>query len=281
MSKVYSTNEVINLPPDSPVPCFKGKLVSLWPAKSGQNERGDWSFQNGEVKDGLGKTIRFTLKDRAALKAPNGAEIVFICHSGNRGLTGVKAKDDEYKGKSQRVLWVTSTAEVLINGRPDGNPDASHETGQERSEGPGQGDDNVPMGDEPDNGGARAHGTQDSSQHEQQQNEPREKKDYPVAEAKIYLARCANLMILIRRAAAFVEENSKALVETSPDSFQALCATFWINITKETNLLDRMPVKPIVDTDVAAEPGETREEEERTTRQTKQQKAPAKGKGKR
>lgn len=97
------------------VPSVRGVLKEVWDRNSGQNAKGDWALQNLLLVDESGKDIKVKLQDRDAVpKTWKGREVYIYCNDGGKGLTGIKAKDDEYRGKVSRILSVTPSAHVEL-----------------------------------------------------------------------------------------------------------------------------------------------------------------------
>lgn len=92
---------------------ISGKIKKVWDYRTGQGKHGDWSFQNLELVDGR-DSIKIVLKDREELSARDweGLNVIISSTDGKNGWTGVKAKDDEYKGKVNRICWVTGSADI-------------------------------------------------------------------------------------------------------------------------------------------------------------------------
>jgi hypothetical protein len=102
---------------------FVGTVVKRFARKSGTNSQGEWSIENIEVKDAAGEVIKVKIKDCDPLDAAfvAGARIqIAATKSDKHGWIGVKAKDDDYKDKITRILWVTSSA-LVQTAPPDGN----------------------------------------------------------------------------------------------------------------------------------------------------------------
>ena len=112
--RVVTIAEVLAMGPDEIVPCVHGKITAIFGAKAGTSDKGNWSFQNGEIMDASDK-IRITLKDRAVLGNEWKGKTVYItCKQGEKGMTGIKRKDEEYRGQTKPILWVTPTAEITV-----------------------------------------------------------------------------------------------------------------------------------------------------------------------
>jgi len=109
----------------------EGVLTKIWDAKKGKTGKGsDYCLQNGELKEegtGLTTDITFASANHEQPKSRKGCKLRITCHEGEKGKSGVYMKQEEYKGKTTRKLWVTATAEVVdIN--------SSNGASQERSQ---------------------------------------------------------------------------------------------------------------------------------------------------
>lgn len=97
-----------------PIPRITGKIKVLFDRKTGTNDNGEWSMESGIMVDGEDE-IKFTLSGCPKLPYSKGETVVFRCKEGKKGLTGVKIKTDEYKGKNEPVVWVTPSS-VICSG---------------------------------------------------------------------------------------------------------------------------------------------------------------------
>lgn len=100
-------------------PAIQVTLTKLFDRKSGANEHGEWSIQNGEFSDGQ-TAIPCMFKDRPEIsKSWKGRELLIECHRGEKGLNGIVVHIDTHDGKTKKVLRITPTAEVsLVDGGP-------------------------------------------------------------------------------------------------------------------------------------------------------------------
>lgn len=112
-----------------------GRIQKVWDWKDGDGKYGRYSFQNIELVDGR-DTIKVVLKDRDELNERDwkGAQVIISSTEGKKGYTGVKAKDDVYKGKTTRIVWVTATADITED--RGGAPSRDKERSDDRREAP-------------------------------------------------------------------------------------------------------------------------------------------------
>lgn len=105
-------------------PCVRGIVTDVFDQTSGTNEHGDWKIQNIWIKEGESK-IKVKVTDREALpKSLKGHGVVITCKEGDKGLTGMKVKEDNYRGKSSIILSVTPTATIEWDGMGNGHAQA-------------------------------------------------------------------------------------------------------------------------------------------------------------
>lgn len=138
--RVLKIDEIYKLDHDELIPSVKGVLIELkmsTPAKSDYNPNG--TLQNGILRDNTGE-IKIKFRDRPELPQHLlNREIYIECKEGDKGKSGIKAKDDTYRGETNRIISVTSTA--LINeadGVADNEPppEENRNRGGQRSEAP-------------------------------------------------------------------------------------------------------------------------------------------------
>jgi len=119
--RVVPLSQVFKLDHDEPIPSVKGTVKKIYPRSAGTNEKGSWSFQNF-VLTGEGTEITVKMKDREELPKGFLNRLVYIVsNQGEKGMSGVKAKDDEYKEKTTRVIWVTPSASIDLLTDEGGN----------------------------------------------------------------------------------------------------------------------------------------------------------------
>jgi len=226
MPKVYSVAEIKELDDDTIVHSFKGKITKLYPPKKGESDRGPWSFQNVFLKDPDGDEIKATLKDRDELpKAFTGKDVIILSSKSEKhGWVGVKAKDDEYNGKTTRVLWITKAASITKGGSVEA--------------------------DESD--GEEAEPEERPKHHENEKEDgdlgPEVASDNPLDAAKDYLMRRGNLMMLCWKAGLFVAQKcdgmSNAKFGVRNEDFQALVTTLFISADR-AGIADALPTHPL------------------------------------
>ena len=103
---------------DQPIFAIRGKLTKLFPQKTNPGPKGDWTAQQGEIEDATGKIgIKIIGKDELPQDL-RGKNLCILCHKGDKGWTGVKAKINTYQPEKYGAMYlhVTSTAEIEVIG---------------------------------------------------------------------------------------------------------------------------------------------------------------------
>lgn len=112
--RIVNISDVLQYTAGETVPSVRGLVAGIFARTTGQNSNGDWSFQNLTLKDSTGE-IKVKLKDCDELPLTlKGKQVILSCNEGQHGLTGVKAQDDEYRGKVSRILWVTKSHHIEV-----------------------------------------------------------------------------------------------------------------------------------------------------------------------
>ncbi len=112
--RIVTIKEVLGLGSGEVVPAVKGTIKNVYDQNKGTNSHGDWKLQNLMLTDSTGE-IKVKVADRDPIPANWKGRVVCIeCNDGGKGLTGIKAKDDEYRGKVSRILSVTPTAHMTL-----------------------------------------------------------------------------------------------------------------------------------------------------------------------
>jgi hypothetical protein len=111
--RVIHLSEVLQMEPGETVTATKGKLKSVFERNTGTNEHGDWSIQNVILADGeLEIKVKVCDRETAIPSAWKGKLIYLTSVNGDKGITGLKVKEDTYKGKTSKILSATKTAEI-------------------------------------------------------------------------------------------------------------------------------------------------------------------------
>lgn len=93
-----------------PVPSLRGKVTNVFKRFTGTNDHGDWSIQTIVVRDETGEA-KLKIVDRDEIpKTWQGHEVHAFCKAGDKGLTGLKIEDDEYRNKVTKIVKVTPSA---------------------------------------------------------------------------------------------------------------------------------------------------------------------------
>lgn len=112
--KLSSVQEAIDCNDDDPVLAIRGTLTKLYDPMTGEGQHGDWSIQNGTLKDGTGEIKLFFSNREAVPKNYQGKVIELRCAKGQKGgYSGVKRITDK-KDKKTPKLEVSDKAEVIL-----------------------------------------------------------------------------------------------------------------------------------------------------------------------
>lgn len=110
--RLVSVKEALGYGSGEVIPSIKGRLSEVWPRKSGTNANGEWSIQNLTIKDDGGE-LKLMVTGRDEIPKTHKGRLVYLsCKEGDKGMTGLKVEDEEYRGKTTRKLKVTPSASV-------------------------------------------------------------------------------------------------------------------------------------------------------------------------
>ena len=149
MPRIVPLAEALKMDPGEQLPAIRGKVVKVGKYFSGQSAKGPWSFQTLTIDDGGTKTdVKFKGRDQIAPDAVGKVAFV-VANNGERGLTGVRVEDDEYNGKTTRIVLVTPSAELTF-GKGDWNTETpAKPAAAKQTSDPEPSEDDYPGGDEP------------------------------------------------------------------------------------------------------------------------------------
>lgn len=115
---VFTASQLLEASVDSVPEAFKGRLTKLFTQRKGEKNGKPWRMQNGKLSDGS-KTIDIVFSDRDEIpRSYEGAEIYCVAGRSERGLNGLKRRENDYKGKVTPQVWVYDGADVSFNGQP-------------------------------------------------------------------------------------------------------------------------------------------------------------------
>lgn len=98
------------------VSSLSGVVENVYERKTGTSKGRAWSIQNIVLKDRTGQ-IKLMLSGRKECpKTTEGKVVTFSSVNGEKGPQGVFVKDDEYNGKTTRIVKVTEVAKVEVGG---------------------------------------------------------------------------------------------------------------------------------------------------------------------
>lgn len=109
---MMTLSDILQQPEGFTPPGIKVRVVRVYDQKSGEGEKGPWSFQDVEVEDSSGKG-RLKLKNIEPLSSDRqGKELILTANqSKQHGLTGLKVLHEQYQGKTYDKIVVTSSAQ--------------------------------------------------------------------------------------------------------------------------------------------------------------------------
>lgn len=124
---MMTLTDILQQPDGFTPPGLKVRVVRVFDQKSGEGEKGPWSFQDVEVEDASGKG-RLKLKNCEPLSPDRqGKELILTANqSKQHGLTGLKVAHEEYQGKTFDKLVVTGSAQWTWEGnghKPEAQPE--------------------------------------------------------------------------------------------------------------------------------------------------------------
>lgn len=113
MPVMLNVSDVLGLDAGDVVPGVKGTVKIVFDRKNGTKGDREWSVQTGFLKEVDGtEEIKFKAWDKDDLKGLTGKTVWLVSKQGKTGLTGLKVEDDEYQGKTERVLVIKGGAEI-------------------------------------------------------------------------------------------------------------------------------------------------------------------------
>lgn len=116
---------LLEMEEEEAVPAFRGTIKRVFGRSTGSNDHGEWSLQNLIVTEpGADKVeIKVKLKDQPEIpEKAKGRSLYVESNRGERGMTGIKIKVENYQGKPRKYVHVTKTAAVTLLDRNAANP---------------------------------------------------------------------------------------------------------------------------------------------------------------
>lgn len=121
---MLNVSDVLGLDAGDVVPGVKGTVKVVFDRKTGTKGDREWSVQTGFLKEIDGtEEIKFKAWDKDDLKSLTGKTVWLVSKQAKTGLTGLKVEDDEYNGKTERVLVIKGGAEIAKHDGTTGVPD--------------------------------------------------------------------------------------------------------------------------------------------------------------
>lgn len=235
--------DVFNLDHGETIPSIKGRIAEINRLNKGTNDKGEWSIQNITLTDPSG-AVKVKLLNRDELPMNwKGRTVYMFCHEGDKGMTGLKAKDDDYRGKVTRIVSVTPTAHIeeadSQNEQSHPDPDPAATSRMQRNEPPRQNPPPTPQ---------QPNQRQTTPPAPSQPAQPPPQNGHAtngngIGDVKKHLNRMANLYICCLEAGQYVKHQWKQghEVDMSDDQFQACVSSMFIQASRE-NLYNAMPI---------------------------------------
>lgn len=244
MPQVSTIPEINQMEDDQLVYAFRGTLKSMtkyYPAKP--EDPMSQSMQIATFTDGP-NTITVKFRNRDQIPATwKGKVIWFAAHHGEKGWSGIKAKDNERDGKpTERILLVTKSADVGPAGTV-GEGAVADEAAPE----PGQ-TTQAPSASAQASAAAAAPATHAATA---PSDSAQERKAVSILRRE--LAKYANAFLLVAQSANWVRnqlEGGTQPIEVTDAQFQAMCSTFFIKADRQ-GLIDALPVKSVLSEEFA------------------------------
>ena len=113
--RIIPLSEIAAMADKEQISGVKGTIKSIFKSKSGTTAQGkDWAVQDFDLTDNQ-VTIKVKVWNHPPIPTTaKGSAVTLLSHSGEKGLSGLYAHDDEYNGKVTRQIKVTDTGEVVL-----------------------------------------------------------------------------------------------------------------------------------------------------------------------
>lgn len=95
------------------LPCIEGTLTAIYDQKTGEKDGKPWAMQNGMIQDETGSMkIVFSGHEAISLLMKGQPVRIEAFTSKQHGLVGIKVKENTWKEKTTKEIWVTGTAKI-------------------------------------------------------------------------------------------------------------------------------------------------------------------------
>lgn len=122
--------------------CVEGHMTKVFPRKaSPPDAKEPWSFQNGELVQQNGDTIKVKFKGCEDMTGWKGRFVRINCHVNDKNKrTGLYVEDEEYQGNKVRMLKITPSASIMDAAQVSGGEKLAqhYDQTQQRAQGPPQ-----------------------------------------------------------------------------------------------------------------------------------------------
>jgi hypothetical protein len=248
--KPYPLNAIDALADGQPIACIQATVKKLWPRKAGTNSQGEWSIQNGTLRDPVtGAEVAVQIKERPDMMHLEGKAVVMTAKSDKGKMTGLYAIDNKVGDKpAVRTIKVTPSCQIEHAGAPMAEQQA---TERFVDAAPGGWDEQGNLPQTQTLAEFQANGPALNPPPVERQPGPTPQRQHPPAEIDLEtrqtIVQIANLHLTCLLAVCRFEAPAyKAAtgVDMSEGQMQAAAASIFIKADK-LGLHSRMPVSPI------------------------------------
>lgn len=236
--QIRALADVLRMQDGEPISAVQGTVKSIFKRNAGENSHGPWSMQNLVIHDGATE-MKVVIKDRDALPTNlKGKQLRIESNLGDRGMTGMKANDNEYpKGSNKftREVYVTPSAHIYIDNAPYGGAKnyvapPTTQSQQQPQQQPPQQQHQPPAQQQQQPANTASRGTNHAGNEE------------AVNQFRTFLARRANGWALCRIVAVKKAQQVKEVTgsEVPEDAIQAATASLFISADRG-GMLDNFP----------------------------------------
>ena len=122
------------------IPATQGKIKKVFDFSQGTNDHGDWSLQNLVVTEGpVELWVKLKNQPEVNERKAKGKMLYLEAHKSEKGLTGVAVKEDTYKNKPRKFIYVTGSATVEIGDRAQEGGESEQEPPPDEPKAPPKG----------------------------------------------------------------------------------------------------------------------------------------------
>lgn len=110
--RILPLSDIAKMGDGETVPSVQGTITKVLKPSSGTNDHGAWSLQYIHIKDPTG-TCKVQLSNHDEMPASMvGVDVLISCWDSDKGLQGIKVKEDNYKDTKSNILKVTKSGTI-------------------------------------------------------------------------------------------------------------------------------------------------------------------------